>query len=120
MPLSTDAERKGRLAYRQRLVLFFAVVFAFSVVSIRTEVQQQRLNEQAHQIAQANARVADTQYRECLLRNESANNLNGILDAIITAVQTSKGISEAEKNRRIGFYQHAKSRVFDCGKDPSP
>lgn len=121
MPLSTDEERRHHLlAYRQRLVIFFVVVFAFGVVSIRTEVQQQRMNSQQRQITAANTRIADTQFRECLLRNESAENLNGILDAIISAVKTAPGLSAAERERRIRAYEGAKSRTFDCGEDPTP
>lgn len=121
MPLSTDEERQQhKRGYHQRLVIFFVVVFAFGLISVRTEIQQHQTNVQQRQIAATNVRLADTQYRECLLRNESAKNLNGILDAIIVAVKTTKGLPEAEKTKRIGYYQRAKSRFFDCGQDPTP
>ena len=124
MPLSTDEERRThRLAYQQRLVLFCVVVFAFGVVSIRTEYQQQRLNSQQQQIEAANTRIADAQYRECLIRNESTANLNKVLDTIIVAVKTAPltpAFSQQEKDRRIALYTNAKGRLADCGKDPTP
>lgn len=107
-------------AYRQRLVIFFVVVFAFGVVSIRTEIQQGRIDVQQQQIRENNFHIADTQHRECLLRNESAVNLNRILDVIISAVKTSPGLTDAERLRRITLYQNAKSRIFDCGERPTP
>jgi hypothetical protein len=121
MPLTSDRERAlHNRAYHQRLVMFFVVVFAFSVVSIRTEFQNQRMNEQQHALEVTNLKIADTQYRECLTRNESARNLNRILDAIVSAVHTAPGLSAAERERRIALYVSAKSNVFDCGKDPTP
>lgn len=129
MPITPVQDREGErsrrqtMAYRQRLVLFFVVVFAFGLVTVRTEIQQQRINDALHQSQIANSRVADNQYRECLIRNESTANLNKILDTIISAVRQAPlapGFDEAERQRRIALYQNAKGALVDCGKDPTP
>jgi hypothetical protein len=125
MPI-VDTSDHRLLAYRQRLVIFLVVVFMFAVVSIRTEIQQDAITSQqrtiasqSHQLSVTNARLADTQYHECLIRNESARNLNKILDAIIVAVKTTPGLSAAERTKRVALYSSAKSSIFDCGKDPA-
>lgn len=119
-PLTTDDERRTHPgAYHQRLVIFFVVVFAFSLVSIRTEYQQHRINEQQRQITATNLHIAQSQYRECLARNTSARNINKILDALVVAVKTSPQLPATERQRRVLFYESVRSEVVDCGKDPS-
>lgn len=88
---------------RQRLttwVIFLFVVFAFTINSIRTEVQQDTMER--------------TLAVECHTRNEGATRLNTVLDGIMHAVEQDKDLPAAEKTKRMTFYAGAKADLVDC------
>ena len=100
-------ERRRR-SDRRALVLFLLVVAVFVIQTTRIEVQQ-------HQIEHTNARLAAQAYHDCQVRNESATDLNRVLDSIIKAVREAPDLTAAEKAQRVAIYDGAKQGQVDCG-----
>ncbi len=98
--MSTTRTRWDRL---QPLVLFLVVVFAFSVISIRSEIQQRSLERRVVQ--------------ECEIRNEATRKINNLIDIIITSIKTNTTLTAAEKTSRLALYETAKGDLVNCSDE---
>lgn len=88
------------MSKRQVLVLFLFVTMCFVLLAVRTEIND-RHNRQ-------------TNRELCRFATKEATNVNGILDAVITAVKNTDTLSPAEKKSRLTLYQGAKVQIPDC------
>lgn len=110
---SQYAERtvERRRGDSRMLVIFLVVVAAFIAQSVRIEAQQ-------HSIEATNHQITRQAYRDCQVRNQSAADLNTVLDTITVSVRTNPLLSAAEKAQRVATYQGAKQGIVNCGRRP--
>lgn len=91
----------------QVLALAFFVVFAFVVLSVRTELQQR-------QIRSNSVRIAQTQYDQCQLRNQGTRRQNGLINAAIDAEKRKP----KPDPKRIQDLTNFLGATPDCGSRP--
>lgn len=106
------------------LVLFLVMVVAFSITSIRTEIQQGQQNRQAMQIALAQTQInintialGKALRHECEVRNEAATNINEVLDTLIdSAVEVGPHAPPPTElqRQRLALWRHAKIAPIQC------
>jgi hypothetical protein len=100
--------RAGRVLTRgQVLATAFFVVLAFGTVSVRQELQQRALARTQHLLRQ-------TQYDQCLLRNEGTARQNNLIDSGIAA-ERRKPVPDIKRIRDLTDF---KVSLLNCGNPP--
>lgn len=95
------------LTRAQVLALFLFVVTAFTIVSVRTELQQRQINDNAN-------RIEVIQFNQCKIRNDSAQRQIALIDSAIEA-EKRKTPPDA---KRIHDLEDFKPPILDCGTRP--
>lgn len=104
----------------QGIVLFVTVMFAFSVVAYRTEVQQNTqdillarsiANQELIRINQL--KIAEDTNTQCVDRNTAASDINAVLDALIKGSETWTTQIQAD---RLALWRSAKVTIVPCEK----
>lgn len=92
-----------------RIIAFLTAftIVAFSVVSWRTEVQQQDINEGVH-------RDRVRAYAQCQVANSNAVALNAFLDQVISSVKFSDQLTPEQRESRIKIYESIKQKLPVC------
>lgn len=106
--VASSASRFGRII----AFLTAFTILAFSVVSWRTEVQQNDIN---NGVRQDRARA----YAQCLVANGNATHLNEFLDQIIASVRASSQLTPQQREVRIKAYSAIKQQLPACEKPDS-
>jgi hypothetical protein len=84
-------------------------LFAFLLVSWRTEVQ-------SAQIEDAVERDRLSAFRTCQLVNDNARALNEFVDVAIASVKANEALTKADKEYRVSLYVSIKQRLPVCAR----
>lgn len=109
------ADTAATAATKLSRIIAFLTAFtmvAFAVVSWRTEIQQDDINQGVHA---DRARA----YAQCRVANSNATALNDFLDQVISGVKFATTLTEEQKESRIKIYQAIKQKLPVCEK-PAP
>jgi hypothetical protein len=107
MPWSADLAALER-RFRQRLLVLYVVGVSVLLITIGT-----------FQVIGAQREASNRAFQRqitgvCYTTRENALNLNSAVDQLTVAVQTSRVLTDAEKQQRIRLYEQIRSRVPEC------